>query len=475
MNFEKALSLYKNDKTLQILRAEHFPLLISFFHLAFKQQNRIQYSQPELLSLLGDYIYSLQQRQISDYPKDPLDYLQQWSTNGYLRRYYDAGDDPVYELTPATENALKWLDDLGKQEFVGTESRLLHLFSILKELVSKTNANQYERIKELEKQRRQLDKEIEKAKAGIYERLDDTKIKERYLYAEETARRLLADFRQVEQNFRELDKQARQTIIKSTLTKGKLLGDIFDRQDYMWTTDQGKSFRAFWEFLMSRDMQEELEILIEKIDDLPAVRQLKEDSTIERIKTNLVEAGDKVNRTNDGLIEQLRKFVEQKSLAESRRILQSIENIERHLLEVKDRIDTNAPLLEIRQLFKPSFLMERPLFRPPAKISFPGTIPEAGKAGGNIDILFEQFYIDIELLEDRIQGMLKNKSQVSLMDVIMQYNISKGVAEVLGYMQIAARSSKHHIKDELTEEIQIENVAAGEHYTLEVPLVIYNR
>lgn len=59
MNFEKTLSLYKNDKTLQILRAEHFPLLISFFHLAFKQQNRIQYSQPELLSLLGDYIESV--------------------------------------------------------------------------------------------------------------------------------------------------------------------------------------------------------------------------------------------------------------------------------------------------------------------------------------------------------------------------------------------------------------------------------
>jgi hypothetical protein len=30
MNYEKALSLYKNDKTLQPLRAEHFPLMVSF-------------------------------------------------------------------------------------------------------------------------------------------------------------------------------------------------------------------------------------------------------------------------------------------------------------------------------------------------------------------------------------------------------------------------------------------------------------
>ncbi|MDQ6812729.1 MAG: hypothetical protein M3040_03155 [Bacteroidota bacterium] len=34
MDFAKAYSLYKNDKTLQILRAENFPLIISFLHLA---------------------------------------------------------------------------------------------------------------------------------------------------------------------------------------------------------------------------------------------------------------------------------------------------------------------------------------------------------------------------------------------------------------------------------------------------------
>jgi hypothetical protein len=39
MNFEKALSLYKNDKTLQILRAEHFPLQISFFIWSSNSRN----------------------------------------------------------------------------------------------------------------------------------------------------------------------------------------------------------------------------------------------------------------------------------------------------------------------------------------------------------------------------------------------------------------------------------------------------
>src|ERR1022692_3387522 len=177
MDFAKAYSLYKNDKTLQILRAEHFPLIMSFFHLVFKQQDRIFYQQQDLRNILSDYIYSLEAQGINDYKNAPLDYLQQWAKQGYLRRYYDVGDEPVYELTPATENALKWLEDLNKQQFVGTHSRLLQLFSLLKQLVNKT-ASPFERVKELEENRKKLDKEIEDAKKGIYEKTDDTRLRE---------------------------------------------------------------------------------------------------------------------------------------------------------------------------------------------------------------------------------------------------------------------------------------------------------
>lgn len=474
MDFAKAYSLYKNDKTLQILRAEHFPLLISFFHLAFKQQDRIFYTQQDLRNILSDFLYSLEQQGIDDFKNDPLEYLQQWAKQGYLRRYYDVGDEPVYELTPASENALKWLDDLNKQQFVGTHSRLLQLFSILKQMVNNT-ASPYERVKKLEADRVKLDKEIEDAKKGIYEKTDDTRLREDYLLAEETAKRLLADFRQVEQNFRELDKDTRQAIIKSSLTKGKLLDDIFSKQDFLWSTDQGKSFKAFWEFLMSRNMQEELELLITKINELDAIKALKGDETINRLKTNLVEAGDKVNRTNDGLLEQLRKFVEQKSLLESKRILNSLEWIETHLLELKDSIDVNFSLLTIDGLFKPSFIMTKPLFKPPIKVIFQDTEIKDGESNAETDALYEQFFIDIELLKENVRMLLKSKSQVSLSEVFEHYKPVKGIAEVLGYMQIASRENKHLIDFERNEEFIIENAETDKQFNIEVPIVIFNR
>lgn len=166
MNYEKALSLYRNDKTLQLLRAEHFPLLVSFFHLAFKQQDKIAYAQSELQSLLADYLYALEKQDIDEYNKPAPDYLSRWAQQGYLRRYYEAADEPVYELSPATENALKWLDDLNKQQFVGTHSRLLQFFYLLQQIVN-TTSGPYERIQQLQAERNKIDQEIEQIHRAI--------------------------------------------------------------------------------------------------------------------------------------------------------------------------------------------------------------------------------------------------------------------------------------------------------------------
>lgn len=475
MNYEKSLSLYKNDKTLQLLRAEHFPLLTAFLHLAFKQQDKISYTQGELQSLLSDFIYSLERKGITDYNQSSLDYLQRWAAHGYLRRYYEAStDEPIYELSPATENALKWLEDLNKQQFVGTHSRLIQFFNLLQQIVN-TTSGPYERIQKLREERNKIDKEIEQIQKGNFVRPSETEVKETYFLAEETAKRLLSDFRQVEENFRELDTQTRQSIIKSNLAKADLLDNIFQQQDYLWNTDQGKSFRAFWEFLMSEQMQKDLETLLEKINALPAIQEIKKEQVVDRIKTNLVEAGDKVNRSNDGLIEQLRKYVEQKNLSESRHILRNIESIESLLMDCKEEINMQETWIEIDGLFKPVLTMERPLFSPPVKVAFEKTSVEEGQAVADTDILFEQFYVDVEELRNNVKTLLRNKSQVALSELLIHYRPTKGVTEILGYIQLATNEEKHLVNREEQEELIVENQESGEIYRLQAPLVIFNR
>lgn len=474
MNYEKTEWLFKNDITIKLLNADHAPLIISFFHLAFKQQNRNSYPDNELQSLLWDYLFALNTPK-ERFPKTAADYLSRWTENGFLRRYYESDDEPIFDLTPAAENALKLMEDLNKQEFVGTESRLLHFFTILKELALKTNKNVYERIKDLEEQKRKIEIEISKAGEGVIEIFDDRKIRERYLYAEETAKRLLADFRQVEQNFRDLDREVREKIIKSNVSKGKMLDDIFTQQDYMWTTDQGKSFKAFWEFLMSQQKQEELDSLIHMVMALPEIESFREEITVNRIKNNLIEAGDKVNRTNDSLIEQLRKFVEQKSLSESKRILRSIEDIEAILVENRNSKELIEMSFEIDDVFRLHFFMGRALFTPPIKIKFDAATYEDGIGDFTDDSLFEQFNIDQEQLKKNIKDVLKYQNPVTLKEVISYFKITKGVAEIVAYYHIASKEEKYFINNERDEELQIISADNGRTYKMKVPQIIFNR
>lgn len=474
MKYDKVKWLFDNDITIRLIRADNAPMIISFLHLAYKQQNRITYPEKELETLLGDFLYALNHSE-NIYASTAKQYLLKWTEQGFLRRYYESDDDPVVDLTPAGENAIKWMEDLGKQEFVGTESRLLHFFSILRELVLKTNTNVYERVKELEDRQQKIEVELQKAKQGNIEVFDDTKIKERYIYAEETAKRLLADFRQVEQNFRDLDKEIRERIIKSNVSKGRLLDDIFNEQDFVWSTDQGKSFKAFWEFLMSEQKQTELEMLIKSIMTLPQIEKLKEQTTINRIKNNLIEAGDKVNRTNDSLIEQLRKFVEQKSLLESKRILSSIEEIEKLLIDNKDSKAFQDTTFEIDGILKGHFFMGRTPFNPPVQIKFETNINEIGSEGAIEDILFEQFNIDQDELKENIASLLMHQAQVSLKEVTERFGVTKGVSEIVAYYQIASKEKKHFVNTEIEEELLIQNYKTGKFFQIKLPQLIFNR
>ena len=462
------------------MRAEHFPLLVSFFYLAFKQQDKISYMQSELQSLLGDFLYGLERGGIKDYSKSPLEYISRWAELGYLRRYYEAADEPVLELSPSTESALKWLEDLNKQEFVGTHSRLLQFFHLLKQIVSGTGGPE-QRMAELEAEKRRIEMEMQQIREGKFQQSSSTEIKENYFLAEETAKRLLADFRQVEENFRLLDMETRQTIVKSSLAKGDLLDNVFARQDHLWNTDQGKSFKSFWEFLMSERMQRELEELLLKINELPEVDRIKKDQVVDKIKMNLVDAGDKVNRSNDGLIEQLRKFVEQKNLMESRHIMHNIEQIEALLLEHKEDEASLPFSMSIGGLFKPDFIMGRPLFRPPAVVSFSGKEVKEGTAEVDTGLLFEQFYVDLGELRENIRQALKTRSQIALDQLLEIYPAQKGVAEILGYLQIATSSKKHLVLNDQEVQIALEAGALAAHDDsdegrgLRVPVVIFNR
>mgnify|MGYP002138867264 CR=1 FL=1 len=58
-------------------------------------------------------------------------------------------------------------------------------------------------------------------------------------------------------------------------SKGALLEQIMGERDAIADSDQGRSFRAFWDYLMSSQRQEELSDLLDRVLALPPVADLQ--------------------------------------------------------------------------------------------------------------------------------------------------------------------------------------------------------
>src|ERR1700751_3590804 len=147
---------------------------------------------------------------------------------------------------------------------------------------------------------------------------------------------LLSDFREVEQNFRSFDPAVRGGIAAWEEGKGALLQEIFGERDAIADSDQGKSFRAFWDFLMSPTRQNELSEMLAKVFELAPVQELKPDRGLVRIHYDWVQPGEVTQRTVARLSEQLRRYLDDKAWQDNRRIMKLVKDIEQHALAVRD-------------------------------------------------------------------------------------------------------------------------------------------
>jgi hypothetical protein len=123
-------------------------------------------------------LFALRERLGNDaFPKSASDYLNDWANpeKGWLRKFYRQGSDEAhFDLMPATEKAIAWLGTLTERSFVGTESRLLTSFELLKQMSEGSQADPARRFAELQARRDDIDAEMARSQEGDVALLDDT-------------------------------------------------------------------------------------------------------------------------------------------------------------------------------------------------------------------------------------------------------------------------------------------------------------
>lgn len=477
LDFETLSSLKKTHPAWRLLVADHAPLIVSFLHRVFLSENVRDISQVELISKLEDELFYLREVEGEErFPRSAAEYIEEWAQDdkGWLRKFYPAGsDEPAYDITSTTEKAIGWLQGLTARKFVGTESRLMMVFDLLRQMIDGTEVDPDKRIIELQKKKREIDKEIDAIRDGHISRLSGTALRDRFQQVESTAMDLLRDFREVENNFRQLDKEVREKIATWDGRKGELLEEILKERDAISDSDQGRSFQAFWKFLMSFDHQAELTEMLSKVMGFEAIQELELDPRLKRIHYDWLEASNHTQRTVAKLSRQLRRFLDDKTYLENRRIIEILQDIQTAAIDVRDDLPEGVFMEVDETAVTVALPFERPPFSPPVKPIIEVEVEEADSSDINANALFDQFVVDRAKLEHRVNRMLQGSEQISLSELTKKYPVEKGVAELVTYFAIAAEGGAV-FDEEQQEEIIMQDEDSLEK-RVEVPRVIFTR
>ncbi len=454
MSYESLTYFRKNHPAWRLMVSRNSAFISSFLYREFINDRNREVSETVLMTNLDIYMETIGFN--DEFTKSAKDYLQEWASDDYglLRSFYPLNSDEVhYDLTSAAQKAIEWILDLKQANFIGTESRLILVFELLQQIVKQTQTDPKSRIAELEEQKSELEREIQRVKDGNIKVLQPTQVKERFMQATSMSHEILSDFRAVEQRFRELSRSMREKIAVWDKGKGELVGSYFADQSNIYNSDQGKSFQAFFDFLMSGSSKDELENVILKLKEINELSEEISRSGIEKISEDWLEGSRYVWATVESMSEQLSRYVDESFLEEERRINQVIKSIERNAISISDyqikgmvmQIDLPSPTINLA--------FDRRLFNPPKQNILIDEKISLGEVGIEDEVNFLHVYVDRDKLKGNIENMFVEKKCVSFIEVVEKYPLEEGLSEFLAYLSLDKLGIDFEIDNKIKDKI----------------------
>lgn len=147
--------------------------------------------------------------------------------------------------TDALSAAIRFIESLDNRIMTSTASRLSLVQREIEDLELGLNPNPASRINSLKSRISALERELADAEAGDIPVLSEAEAVERIRQVYDLATGLRADFRRVEDSWREADRQLRQSIMSEQLHRGQIVDQLLDGQASLLNTPEGRVFDSF--------------------------------------------------------------------------------------------------------------------------------------------------------------------------------------------------------------------------------------
>jgi hypothetical protein len=480
--------LFESAPAVQIIRMRNAHWVIPFLFKAFKTENILSLPEPALTSLLAEELRNhaegtedLEEARIGfgeDEESRARKFLLNWVQRRLLQDFPDTEAVTQYQLSAHTEKLFQWLQSLEKRQFVGTESRFRFLFQTLREMVEYTEDNAVKRLEDLKNRRAEIDKEIKKIELGFKPEIyTNAQLRERLEWFTRLSHELLSDFREVEDNFKYIHRHIVEQHTRAEIDKGAIVGYAFEAYDALRKSDQGKSFYAFWDFLVSRAGQEEWRELTDQLLRLLQDRDIAGDADfVQNIKSLLLQQGRSVYDSNDRMAEKLSRIITEKEIARHRRLRQQISGIKELVFQFMD--DSAPPCgLQLNEPAPIKMNLERRLNltekQAVGAVKQPSNAKEKVEDLLRFNRLLNTTHIDKKKLWQNVENALRKRTTATLSEIIGSAGLEHGVAEVVSYFSfLREKATRVQSMQEITELIPLDEAQTR---FIEVPYLLFSK
>lgn len=186
--------------------------------------------------------------------------LRQWVKRGLI-----VEREGQLLATDALQKSFSFIESLEDQPMTSTASRLATVQRAIENLELQLSQSQSGREKSLTRKIASLEKELAAVRAGEFEVLSGPRAEEEIREVYQLAVSLRADFRRVEDSYREADRTLRQRIISERQHRGQVVDELLDSHESLVDTAEGQVFESFHQQLVQSAELEQMKLRLQAI------------------------------------------------------------------------------------------------------------------------------------------------------------------------------------------------------------------
>lgn len=468
MSNKEITKIIEESPSVRLIGNRNRNFIIQFFYYSFSNIDERAVSFERIFRDLSEYIEKYEAaildeeddslRGFENYESRAKNFLRKWISNGFLTNFLADNGDEYVELSAHAQKAMDWLVSLKKKEFVGTESKFKSIIGQLKDLVENTEEDRQKRLEALKEKKLAIVKEIELIESGkalfVYE---DYQIESRLENLNQSAKELISDFKEVEHNFKSITKSIYQKYADADKKKDEILAYTFDALDEIKKSDQGRSFYAFYAYLLQNSSQDIWESYVSDLYNKLKAKDIKfSDLFLKRMSRYLYRAGKDVFAANDKMAEKLGRVIGDKDRPDNQAFRKLLSEVKSLAASNDSRAFTG---LGIDQDTKMSLRlsMERPInLNLPKEEVYKAVLELAdGEVTESEQLvqLLSKKTINLREMRSKVKDILEAHPNISLEVLIEKLGgIHLGLGEVLAYMNIL-KFFKHKINETETFKV----------------------